>query len=131
MVSLGVIMVGGRRQTVAVQDVADRLIADPISQIGQGAGNPVIAPVPILLGHANDQLLDFSRDSRPARAATSFRAVELAGDQLSVPGQDGVRLSHSCDLSQCLATEAMTDLAGVSIFWPYEVPVPSVGMDDA
>ena len=31
-------------------------------------------------------------------AATSFRAIELVGDQLAIPGQDGVGLSHSCDL---------------------------------
>jgi hypothetical protein len=43
-----------------MQDVANRLIADLISQIGQGSGNPVVAPVPVLLGHPNDQLLDLA-----------------------------------------------------------------------
>jgi hypothetical protein len=62
-----------------------------ISQIGQRSGNPVITPVPVLLGQANDQLLDL-RDPRPAWAATLFGTIELVGDQLAIPGQDGVRL---------------------------------------
>src|SRR2546429_5892937 len=39
------------------------------------------------------------------------RAIKLAGDKLAVPGQDGVRPSHSCDLGEDLAAQAMTDLA--------------------
>jgi hypothetical protein len=49
-----------RRQTVALQDIADRLMAYTISQIGQRPGNPVITPVPVLLGQTNDQLLDLA-----------------------------------------------------------------------
>ena len=48
-----------RRQSVAVQDIADRLIADLVPQIGQRPHNPVIAPVTVLPRHANDQLLKF------------------------------------------------------------------------
>jgi len=58
---------------VTLQDIADRLIADLIPQIGQRPRNPVIAPVTVLLGHANDQLLDLSANPRPARA--SVRAL--------------------------------------------------------
>jgi hypothetical protein len=42
------------RQSVALQDIADRLIADLVPQIGQRPRNPVITPVTVLLGHAND-----------------------------------------------------------------------------
>jgi hypothetical protein len=77
----------------ALQDIADRLMAYTISQIGQRPGNPVITPVPVLLGQTNDQLLDLARHPRPAWAATGFRAIELAGDQLVIPGQDGVGLA--------------------------------------
>ncbi len=58
---------------MTLQDIADRLIADLIPQIGQRPRNPVIAPVTVLLGHANDQLLDLSANPRPARA--SVRAL--------------------------------------------------------
>jgi hypothetical protein len=59
-----------RRQTVALQDVADRLIADLIPQIGQRPSDPVITPITVPLGHANDELLDLAPDPRSAWAAT-------------------------------------------------------------
>jgi hypothetical protein len=64
---------------VAAQDIANRLIGNRIPEIGQGAHNPVIAPVSVLARHANDQLLDLSFDPRPARALTGLRAIEFAG----------------------------------------------------
>jgi hypothetical protein len=67
---------------VAVQDIANRLIGNRIPEIGQGAHNPVIAPVSVLARHANDQLLDLSLDPRPARDLTGLRAIEFAGDKL-------------------------------------------------
>jgi hypothetical protein len=45
---------------VALQDIADRLIADLIPQIGQRPSDPVITPITVLLGHANDELLDLA-----------------------------------------------------------------------
>src|SRR5215475_4099981 len=80
-----------RQQAVALQHIADRLIADLVPQIGQRPHDPVITPVMVLLGHANDQLLNLSLDPRPARASTRIRAVEFARHQLAVPGQDSVR----------------------------------------
>ena len=94
-----------------MQDIANRLIADLVPQIGQRPHNPVITPVTVLLGHANDQLLNLSLDPRSARASTRLRAIEFAGDQLAVPGQDGVRPRHSCHLGENLAAQAMTDLS--------------------
>src|SRR6202158_57611 len=79
--------------------------------MGQPPRDPVIAPVPVLARHANDQLLDLSLDPRSARASTPLRAIEFAGDKLAVPGQDSVRPGHSCDLGENLAAQAMTDLA--------------------
>src|SRR5580700_3117558 len=73
-----------RRQSVAVQNIANRLIGDLIPEIGQGAHNPVIAPVAVLARHANDQLLDLSLDPRSAWALMGLRAIEFAGDQLAV-----------------------------------------------
>jgi hypothetical protein len=37
--------------------------------------------------------------------------MQLAGDQLALPGQDGVRPGHIGDLAQNLAAQSMTDLA--------------------
>ena len=61
-----------RRQRVAVQDIANRLIGNHVPKIGQSGHNPVIAPVAVLAGHANDQLLDLSGNPRSAGTSTSF-----------------------------------------------------------
>jgi hypothetical protein len=95
---------------VALQDIADRLIADLIP-LGQRPSDPGITPITVLLGDANDELLDLAPDSRSARAATGFRAIELAGDKLAVPGHDSIRPRHSCDLGEGFAAQAMTNLA--------------------
>ena len=62
-------------------------------------------------GHTNDQLLDLVVDRRPARASTSPRAVEFAGNKLATPGKDGVRPGDGCDLGENRTPEPMTDLA--------------------
>ena len=98
----------------ADHDVAGRcrpLIADLVPQIGQRPHNPVIAPVTVLPRHANDQLVNFSLDLRPAGASTSFRAIEFAGHEVAVPGQDGVRPGDIGHLAENLAAQSMTDLA--------------------
>lgn len=99
-----------RRQAVALQDIANRLIRNLVPEIGQRPRDPVVAPVPVLAGHANDQLLDLPLDPRSARPSMR-RAIELAGHELAIPAQDGVRLSYGGDVGQNLATQAMTDLA--------------------
>src|SRR5262249_31698198 len=101
----------GGRQTMAPQDIANRLIADLIPQIGQCSYNPVIAPIPVLLGHADDQLLDLSADPRRARSLTGLRAIEFAGHHFAVPSQDRVWSGHSRHLSESLAPQTMTELA--------------------
>jgi hypothetical protein len=96
---------------VAPQDIANRLIGNLVAQIGQRPCNPVIAPVPVLAGHTNDQLLDFSLDARPARASTRLRAIELAGDKLAIPAENGVRPGDGRDVGKDLAAQPVTDLA--------------------
>src|SRR6266568_8177706 len=100
-----------RRQTMPLQDIAHRLITDVVPQIGQRPHDPVITPVMVLLRHANDQLLNLALDPRPARASTRLRAIEFAGNQLAVPGQDSVRPSHSRHLGESLAAQSMADLS--------------------
>jgi hypothetical protein len=99
-----------RWQTVASQDITNRLIANLVPQIGQRPRNTVIAPSPVVPGHANDQLLDLSVNPGPPRASTSLRAIELAGDKLAIPAQDGVRPSYGRDVGENLAPQPMTDL---------------------
>src|ERR1022692_2706707 len=103
-----------------------------VISLGQRTHNPVIAPVPVLARHANDQLLDLSLDPRSARASTGLRAIEFAGDQLAVPSQDGVRPGHSCDLAENLAAQAMTDLTERGSLGVRELQPPfQLGFQDA
>jgi len=70
-----------RRYTPTAQDVADRLIRDLMSQIGESPDDPIIAPRPIFLGHSDDQSLDFSLSirgrpgTRRARDRSNLRAM--------------------------------------------------------
>ena len=49
------------------------------------------------------KFLNFSVDPWPARGSPCLRAIELAGDEPSVPCQDGVRQGGSRHLAECLA----------------------------
>src|SRR6266478_213856 len=84
-VHTGALALRGGRQTMALQDIANRLIADFIPQIGECPHNPVIAPISVLPGHADDQLLHLSADARPTRASTGLRAIEFARHHRAVP----------------------------------------------
>ena len=57
---------------MALQHITDRLIADLIAQIGQRPRNAVIAPVPVIAGDANNELLHLAREPRSAWAAMGF-----------------------------------------------------------
>ena len=96
---------------MTLHNIANRLVGNLVPQIGQRPRNPVIAPVPVLAGHANDQLLDLALDPRSARASTPLRAIELVGYKLAIPAQDSVWLGYGGDYGENLAAQAMTDLS--------------------
>src|ERR1035438_9076935 len=73
--------------------------------------NPIITPGPVLLGHANNQFLNFSVDPWPARGSTCPRSIEFAGNQPSVPCQDGVGQGGSRHLAEGFAAQSMANLA--------------------
>ena len=50
------------RKAVTFQDVADRLIAHPVTDLRQRAGDPVIPPGSIVLRETDDQLFNFLID---------------------------------------------------------------------
>ena len=117
---------------MTLEHIANGLIGNLKPEIGQGAHNPIIAPVPVLRGHANNQLLKLSLDARSARTSTGLRSIEFAGDKLAVPGQDSVRLRHRCDLGKNLAAQAMTDLAERGSLDVRELQPPvQLGLQDA
>ena len=66
---------------MAAQHIAYGLVRDIVAQVSQRPHNAIIAPTRIFLGNADDELLDFCIDSRPAGAATGLKTIEFAGDQ--------------------------------------------------
>src|SRR5580765_1091826 len=54
----------GWRNVMSLQDVADCLIGDLVTEIGHRSHNPVITPTRILPGHTYHQIFDFCIDGR-------------------------------------------------------------------
>jgi len=73
-------------QTELLENVGDRTPCDLVAQIGQCTLDAPIAPIPVLRGPTNDQVLN-SIASSGTTGPTLLAAVILLGDQLPVPGQ--------------------------------------------
>ena len=50
-----------------LQNVPDRLIGELMAEIGESAGDAIVAPAFVLLGHAEDQRFEFRADARTSR----------------------------------------------------------------
>src|SRR5215472_15764456 len=68
------------------QNVSDGAARHLVAQIGQGALDPPVAPIPVLRGHADHPPLDLVLEARPA-GASPLAAIILPRDQPPVPGQ--------------------------------------------
>jgi hypothetical protein len=80
---------------VTAQYIANRLIGNVVSEIGQGADNAIISPTRVLPGHFHDQSFEVTFDARAAWIRTLPGAVEFAGNQTSVPSQNRVWCSDT------------------------------------
>jgi hypothetical protein len=67
----GVLTLRRRRYAVTTQNIAYCLIRNLVPQIGERPNDPVMAPGRILLGYANNQLLNISGNRRSTRGSTS------------------------------------------------------------
>jgi len=81
-----------------------------MSQVGEGADNPIIAPAGILSRHSDHQSFHFCRNRRATWILPAFRAVELLDYEPSIPRQNRVRLRDAGHLPHRLAAEAFSDL---------------------
>ena len=61
-----------------------------MAQIGQRSLDSPVAPIPVLGGHADHQLLDLILRARTSRA-TLLAAIIFPGDELAVPSQERLR----------------------------------------
>src|SRR5215813_754794 len=79
-------------QPLPLENRSDRAAGYAVSEIRQRALDAPIAPISVLLCHANHQCLDLRGGARSSRSALGA-AVVFLGDQLAMPSQQGLR-SH-------------------------------------
>ena len=95
---------------MTVQDVADGLVAHVVAEISECADNAVVAPATILDRELDDQLLDDAINPGPTGVAPLRRAIELLGDESSMPTQDRLRTHDARDLRKYLAPQPFADV---------------------
>ena len=81
-----------------------------VTQVGQCTDDAVISPAAVLSGHAHYQGFHFRWNLGAAWILPVLGAIELLGDQPSIPGQDGVGFGDAGDLSERFASQALPDL---------------------
>src|SRR5262245_29304512 len=101
---------GSRRDAMALEDVAHRLVADRQAHVGQRADNAVIAPGTILLGYTHDQGLQLWINPGASRRLTLRRAVKFLGHELPVPAKNRVRLDDRGHVLESLLPELLATL---------------------
>src|SRR5713101_8617306 len=99
-----------RWDTVTLEDVPHRLVADRIAQVGEGAHDAVVAPGAILPCYADNQRFELLVDFGTAWRLALLRAVKLLSDQFAVPGEDGGGFDNGGDLRQRLLPQLFPDL---------------------
>jgi hypothetical protein len=100
-----------RWDPIALEDIANGLVANTIAQMHQSSGNTIVAPRAIFLGHAQDQILEGLIDLRSPERLAVPGAVELLCHQLAVPGQNRLGFDNGRDLCQRLLTQLLTNLS--------------------
>ena len=81
------------------EDVSPRLIGNRVAEICQGSDDAVVSPAGVLSGEAHNERFQFGCDPGPAWSGAEFRTVKLAGNEATVPGEDGVGFSDTGDRS--------------------------------
>jgi hypothetical protein len=99
-----------RGDAVTLEDIAHRLVADAIAQVGHGANDAVIAPGAILAGHPHHQGLQLLGNAGTSESLARLRTAIRLGHERAVLAEDDVRLCNRRDLFQCLPTKLLADL---------------------
>src|SRR3982750_2172785 len=105
-----------RRDPMPAQNIADRLVGDVMTEIGERSGDPVVAPAGVLTPHLHNQAFYLRVNLRPPRVGPVLRAIELLRDQLAEPAEDSLRLCDLGDFRQTLSAESLPDLGQSGAF---------------
>jgi hypothetical protein len=93
-----------------LEDIPYALVAERVSQIGQGSHDAVIAPRAVLAGHPHHQVFDLFGDARTANGLGELGTLTLLGRACAVPGQDCIGLGHRRNLFQSLFAQLLAKL---------------------
>ena len=85
-----------------LEDIPYALVAERVSQIGQGSHDAVIAPGAVLAGHPHHQVFDLFSDARTANGLGELNTITLLNRACAVPSQNSVGLSYRRNLFQSL-----------------------------
>jgi hypothetical protein len=107
----GLFALRGWWDAVPFQDVAPRLVAQTIAQVGQGTHNAVIAPRTILAGHPHHESFDLFRNARTANRLRGLGTIALPIRACAVPSKDGIGLGNCRNLCQGLLVQLLANLS--------------------
>ena len=79
-----------------LEDVADRLIRNFVTEIRHRTHDPVISSTWVFLGQSHYQTLDLLIDRRTTNGFAKPRSVEFFSNQLSIPEEQRIRLGRRC-----------------------------------
>ena len=83
-----------------LEDIPYALVAERVSQVGQGSHDAVIAPGAILAGHPHHEVFDLLVDAGTANRLMELGTITLPGRERAVPRQDSVGLGNRRHLFQ-------------------------------
>ena len=98
-----------RRDAVPSKHATDSFVRHLMAEVGQGAGDAIVAPRCVLLGKAENQLLDLSFDPGPT-GPSLLGPIVLLRHKPPVPRQDGLGRHDRGDIGQRPDAEALSEL---------------------
>ena len=98
---------GSGLQMVAAQDVPHRERVNAVSQVCQGTLDTAVTPRRVLFRHAHGKPLNLLNDTGSTKLTTPLAPVELLGDQVAIPAQEGAGRDNRGHLNQAFPPERM------------------------
>ena len=82
-----------------------------MAEIGKCSDDAVVSPAGVLSGEAHNESFQFGCAPGPAWSGAEFRTIKFAGNEATVPGEDGVGLSDTRDLLKCSPAEPFANFS--------------------
>lgn len=107
----GLLALRSREDAMTLEDIPHRLVTNRVAQVLQGALNAIIAPRAVFAGHAQHQRFNFLIHTGTANRLRRFRNRHGLAGELTVPGENRVRLGHGGNLGQGFLAQLGADFS--------------------